>query len=91
VVTLDQEGKATFNLLQNFGSAGNPVYYVFDLLVFAGKDVMLWCPLQSDDHLELVDRFGTIVSKQVNGVKLKQRPIYASNVCFNVQRNVAEL
>jgi bifunctional non-homologous end joining protein LigD len=41
VVALDEEGRPSFNLLQNFGSAAAPVYYyVFDVLVLAGRDVM---------------------------------------------------
>ena len=41
IVALDSTGRPPFNLLQNLGSAkANLVYYVFDLLVIAGKDVM---------------------------------------------------
>jgi bifunctional non-homologous end joining protein LigD len=41
VVALDEEGRPSFNLLQNYGSAGaQRVYYVFDVLVLAGKDVV---------------------------------------------------
>jgi bifunctional non-homologous end joining protein LigD len=43
VVALDGEGRPSFNLLQNYGSAGTSahlVYYVFDVMVLAGKDVM---------------------------------------------------
>jgi bifunctional non-homologous end joining protein LigD len=41
VVAVDEEGRPSFNLLQNYGSAGAQlVYYVFDVLVLAGKDVM---------------------------------------------------
>jgi bifunctional non-homologous end joining protein LigD len=41
VVALDEDGRPSFNLLQNFGSAGvHLVYYVFDVMVLAGKDVM---------------------------------------------------
>ncbi|HEY1754327.1 MAG TPA: non-homologous end-joining DNA ligase [Bryobacteraceae bacterium] len=40
VVALDENGKPSFNTLQNFGSAGVPLhYFIFDLLVFKGKDV----------------------------------------------------
>ena len=40
VVALDEEGRPSFNLLQNFGSAGaDLVYYVFDVLVLSGGDV----------------------------------------------------
>jgi DNA ligase D-like protein (predicted ligase) len=41
VVALDENGRPSFNLLQNYGSAGAQiVYYVFDVLVLAGRDVM---------------------------------------------------
>jgi bifunctional non-homologous end joining protein LigD len=43
VVALDGEGRPSFNLLQNYGSAGTSahlVYYVFDVMVLAGKDMM---------------------------------------------------
>ena len=41
VVALDETGKPSFNLLQNFGSSkASLVYYVFDILTIAGRDVM---------------------------------------------------
>jgi bifunctional non-homologous end joining protein LigD len=41
VVALDESGRPSFNTLQNFGSATAPAfYYVFDVLVLAGRDVM---------------------------------------------------
>ena len=41
VVALDSDGKPSFNLLQNYGSAGGPLhFFVFDVLVLNGKDVM---------------------------------------------------
>jgi bifunctional non-homologous end joining protein LigD len=40
VVALDEDGKPSFNTLQNYGSADAPVhFYVFDLLVLEGRDV----------------------------------------------------
>jgi len=40
VVAFDQEGRPSFNALQNYGSAAAPVvYYVFDVLVLAGQDL----------------------------------------------------
>jgi DNA ligase D-like protein (predicted ligase) len=40
LVALDSKGKSDFGLLQNFRSAESNIhYYVFDLLVFKGKDV----------------------------------------------------
>jgi DNA ligase D-like protein (predicted ligase) len=41
VVALDESGRPSFNTLQNHGSAKVPIiYYVFDLLILAGRDVM---------------------------------------------------
>lgn len=41
VVALDQEGRPSFNTLQNYGSAGAPLhFYIFDLLILKGRDVM---------------------------------------------------
>ena len=41
IVAFDQEGRPSFNALQNYGSAPGPVvYYVFDVMVLAGRDVM---------------------------------------------------
>jgi bifunctional non-homologous end joining protein LigD len=41
VVALDEAGKPSFNKLQNFGSSAAPVFYfVFDLLVLSGRDLM---------------------------------------------------
>jgi DNA ligase D-like protein (predicted ligase) len=40
IVAFDQEGRPSFNALQNYGSASGPViYYIFDLLVLSGDDV----------------------------------------------------
>jgi len=41
VVALDNDGKPSFNTLQNYGSAGAPLhFYIFDLLILEGRDVM---------------------------------------------------
>jgi bifunctional non-homologous end joining protein LigD len=41
VVALDSEGRPSFNALQNFGSAHPALfYYLFDVLVLGGRDVM---------------------------------------------------
>ncbi len=41
VVALDPDGKPSFNLLQNYGSGGAPLhFFIFDVLVLKGKDVM---------------------------------------------------
>src|SRR3954462_6775881 len=54
IVAFDQDGRPSFNALQNYGSASGPViYYVFDLLVLAGDDVRRE-PLQK--RRELVEK-----------------------------------
>jgi DNA ligase D-like protein (predicted ligase) len=41
VVAFDEEGRPSFNALQNYGSAPAPVvFYVFDVMMLAGKNVM---------------------------------------------------
>ena len=41
VVALNESGRPSFNLLQNYGSAGAPlIYYVFDVLLVSGRNVM---------------------------------------------------
>jgi ATP-dependent DNA ligase len=41
LVALDETGRPSFNILQNYGSAKTDIlYYVFDVLVLAGRDVM---------------------------------------------------
>ena len=38
---VDDEGRPSFNAVQNYGSAPAPVvYYVFDVMVLSGRDVM---------------------------------------------------
>jgi DNA ligase D-like protein (predicted ligase) len=41
VVALDADGRPSFNLLQNYGSSkASIVYFVFDVMVLAGRDLM---------------------------------------------------
>jgi bifunctional non-homologous end joining protein LigD len=41
VVALDENGKPSFNSLQNYSSAGAPLhFFIFDLLILRGRDVM---------------------------------------------------
>jgi len=40
IVALNDLGRPSFNLLQNYGSSKGPIlYYVFDMMLLAGKDV----------------------------------------------------
>ena len=41
IVALDEEGRPSFTALQNYGSSQGPVlYFVFDVMIIAGRDVM---------------------------------------------------
>src|SRR4026208_2112081 len=41
VIALDDDGRPSFNILQNYGSSKAPVlYFVFDVMVLTGRDVM---------------------------------------------------
>lgn len=41
VVALDEDGRPSFNRLQNFGTGHAPLhFYIFDVLILAGKDIM---------------------------------------------------
>lgn len=41
LVALNEKGLPSFNLLQNYGNSESPlIYYVFDLLILAGKNIM---------------------------------------------------
>jgi bifunctional non-homologous end joining protein LigD len=41
VIALGEDGRPSFSVLQNYGSASGPVvYFVFDLMMLAGQDVM---------------------------------------------------
>src|SRR5688572_8125931 len=40
VVAFDEQGRPSFNALQNSASSGTPIaYFVFDVLILAGRDV----------------------------------------------------
>src|SRR3954449_10028 len=41
VIALDDDGRPSFNTLQNYGSSKAPVlYFVFDVMVLAGRNLM---------------------------------------------------
>jgi len=41
VVALDEDGRPSFNILQNFASSNVPIiFYVFDLMILSGRDLM---------------------------------------------------
>lgn len=40
LIALGDDGRPSFNALQNYGSASTPIlYFVFDVMVFEGRDV----------------------------------------------------
>ena len=40
-ISLDEDGRPSFNLLQNYGSSKTPlIYCAFDVMVLAGQNVM---------------------------------------------------
>src|SRR5262249_40674369 len=42
VVALDPDGRPSFSMLQNYGSAGTPLhFFIFYVLILNGKDVMI--------------------------------------------------
>jgi len=41
IVALDGDGRPSFNALQNYGSSSGPLlYYIFDVLILSGTDMM---------------------------------------------------
>jgi ATP-dependent DNA ligase len=41
VVALDEDGRPSFNTLQNYGAAGAPLhFFIFDLLILRGREVI---------------------------------------------------
>jgi bifunctional non-homologous end joining protein LigD len=53
IVAFDADGKPSFNILQNYGSAGTPLhFFVFDLLVLNGRDLMAEPLVKRRDLLE---------------------------------------
>jgi len=56
IVAVDEEGKPSFNLLQNHGSSGVPIlYYVFDVMILGGRDLMRE---HLDTRLRLLEQCG---------------------------------
>jgi DNA ligase D-like protein (predicted ligase) len=53
LLALDEDGRPSFNALQNYGSSTTPViYYVFDVMVVSGRDVMAKTLEERREHLE---------------------------------------
>jgi bifunctional non-homologous end joining protein LigD len=82
VVALDETGKPSFNELQNYGSSAEPIYfYVFDVLVLGGRNLMMESLAARRNLLEgavlpnlrepirEAPRFGVKLSDLVNAVR----------------------
>jgi DNA ligase D-like protein (predicted ligase) len=53
LLALDEKGRPSFNALQNYGSSTTAViYYVFDVMVLSGRDVMAKTLEERREHLE---------------------------------------
>jgi ATP-dependent DNA ligase len=53
LLALDEDGRPSFNALQNYGSSATPViYYVFDVMVLSGRDLMTSTLEERRVHLE---------------------------------------
>jgi DNA ligase D-like protein (predicted ligase) len=82
VVALDEVGKPSFNALQNYGSSQAPIFfYVFDVMVLAGQNVMSEGLSARRDLLEQhvlpklaepireVPRFDSVLSDMIKAVR----------------------
>lgn len=79
LVAFDDEGKLSFNALQNAASGTYVVFFAFDILVSEGKDVkrlplrdrkdLLRSALSGTEHVQLSDHFGGSLAKFLQGVK----------------------
>ncbi|HVW79035.1 MAG TPA: RNA ligase family protein [Alloacidobacterium sp.] len=79
LVAFDDEGKLSFNALQNAASGTHVIFFAFDVLVSEDKDVkalplrerklLLKSILNSADHVQVADHFGGSLSRFLRGVK----------------------
>jgi bifunctional non-homologous end joining protein LigD len=79
LVAFDDEGKLSFNALQNAASGTHVVFFAFDVLVSEGKDAkalplrerksLLESILNPCDHVQLSAHFGGRLSRFLEGVK----------------------
>jgi DNA ligase D-like protein (predicted ligase) len=79
LVAFDDEGRLSFNALQNAASGTHLVFFAFDVLVSEGKDVkalplrerkhLLNSILNPSDHVQLAAHFGGPLSRFLEGVK----------------------
>ena len=79
LVAFDDEGRLSFNALQNAASETHVIFFAFDVLVSQGKDVkalplrerkdLLKSILNSADPVQLAAHFGSPLSRFLEGVK----------------------
>jgi bifunctional non-homologous end joining protein LigD len=68
IVALDENGRPTFNLLQNYQSTRQPVfYYAFDLLAYQGKSLLR---LALKDRRKLLE--GSVMPRLQDPIRLSQ-------------------
>jgi hypothetical protein len=69
VVTLDENGKPFFNLLQNSTSGADLHFFIFDVLVLNGNDIMSAVPDQFNPRLQpTISESRSLKIPQVSGV-----------------------
>jgi bifunctional non-homologous end joining protein LigD len=79
LVAFDDEGKLSFNALQNAASGTNVIFFAFDVLVSQGEDVkhlplrdrkeLLKSALNATGRVQLSEHFGGPLAKFLEGVK----------------------
>jgi bifunctional non-homologous end joining protein LigD len=79
LVAFDDEGRLSFNALQNAASGSHVVFFAFDILVSEGKDVkslplrdrkkLLKSIINGTEHVQLSESFGGPLANFLRGVK----------------------
>jgi bifunctional non-homologous end joining protein LigD len=79
LVAFDDQGRPSFNALQNAASGTHVVFFAFDILVSEGKDVkglplrdrkeLLKAAIDCNEHVQLSEYFGGSLEKFLRGVK----------------------
>jgi bifunctional non-homologous end joining protein LigD len=79
VVFLDESGRPSFNALQNYGASSVPLfYYVFDVMIVGGKDVMAQT---LESRRELLER--QVLSKLSDPIR--QSPVLEASLSDLIQ------
>jgi len=79
LVAFDDEGKLSFNALQNAASGTHVIFFAFDILTSEGKDLkrlplrnrkeLLKASLNTTEHIQISDHFSGPLSTFLQGVK----------------------